>query len=100
MYYVLIQLSGGDIGIVIALALLCGAAQRYGLFGAVLQAADALIALIAEGRSSGYHADIARGAYFGALAAAYALGRVHQEFVRLEAGYHGPALVLKLIDSE
>jgi len=94
-----VELGGGDVGIVVALALLRGAAQRDGLLRTVLQAADALIAVAPPGRGArGGHADVARGADLGALAAAHAPGRVHQKVFGLQRNDRGPAPVLQPVE--
>ena len=66
------ELGGGDVGIVIVLALYALLAQRDGLLRAVLQAAEALDAVRAEGRLSVDELYIALRAELFALAAAYA----------------------------
>ena len=66
----LIQQLRAYIGVVIALPLFGDAAQRYGLLGAVLKAAEALIAVGADGRRAADHMYVALGAYAYALSAA------------------------------
>lgn len=64
------KLGGADVGVVVMLALYALFSQRYGLLGAVLQAAEALDAVCAESGLSVNKADVALRAELFALAAA------------------------------
>ena len=66
------KLGGGDIGVVVVLALYALLSQSDCLLRAVLQAAEALDAVRAEARLSVYKSDVALRAELFALAAAYA----------------------------
>ena len=64
------KLGGADVGVVVMLALYTLFSQRYGLLGAVLQAAEALDAVCAESGLSINKADVALRAELFALVAA------------------------------
>lgn len=69
------KLGGGDIGVVVVLALYALLRQRDCLLRAVLQAAEALDAVRAEAGLSVYKSDVPLRAELFALAAAYAWRR-------------------------
>ena len=96
MYDLFAQFLCGDIGIVPALAPDADAAEVDRLLRAVLQAAEALDAVIAYDCPSVFEADVALWAEHGALTAAYA-AVVDAHLCCLEPGYFRPALALHRI---
>lgn len=92
------KLGGGDIGVVVVLALYALLRQRDCLLRAVLQAAEALDAVRAEARLSVYKSDVPLRAELFALAAAYACVG-DGEFLRLTGGELRPYPALKRVES-
>ena len=90
------EILGGDVGVVVVLTLLRFLAHVNGLGRAVLQAAEALDAVIAYDCPSVFEADVALWAEHGALTAAYA-AVVDAHLCRLELGYFRPALALRRV---
>ena len=99
MYYFLHELCGAHLGVVVALPVHGDAAHVDGLFGAVLQAAEALDTVCPEAGLSALQADIPSGAELCALSAADAvLG--HTELLGLEFGQGGPGRALQLVQQQ
>ena len=94
MYNCLHELFGGDVGVVVVLTLLRFLAHINRLGRAVLQAAEALDAVITEGGMTVNKLDVALGAQLCTLSAGNACFLVDGELLCLLAGELRPSLAL------